>query len=163
MPWEANPQAVRAYRPPLKQGTAHGSAGAASTTEARPVLFHFAGALDVCCTGAAIRCAMGPLAATTLRMPDVIVRFLVPANRSVMKPCTRKAVEMLEALPPGGETHDSRSLRLAAAPLPLERSHGHRASERGEAPAAGQAPAWRSVGSSVFDRTARGAHRHAQP
>ena len=59
--------------------------------EARPRrtrLLFFAGSLDVCCTGAAIRCAIGPLFVATFGTdPDVLVR---PTGRGA---CTRRALE----------------------------------------------------------------------
>ena len=59
--------------------------------EARPQrtrLLFFAGALDVCCTGAAIRCAIGALFVATFGVdPDVLVR---PTGNGA---CTRRALE----------------------------------------------------------------------
>lgn len=159
IPWESSLTAFREYQPPPPLATSVASpAGSqairpAAASSTRPVLMHFAGALDVCCSGQHIRCAMGPLAALTagtagptpgepLRLlsqssaperkqpssaaacaspdspssqvlprgsatlthvmpitglPHVIMRYLVPRNESAWKPCTRRAVQLIQS------------------------------------------------------------------
>ncbi|KAL1520356.1 hypothetical protein AB1Y20_021946 [Prymnesium parvum] len=92
IPWESNPAAIASYRPPQPRAT---PADAPATSKHRPLLMHFAGALDVCCTGQHIRCAMGPLAAETAGESDVLMRYIIPPNRSLWKPCTRRAVQLM--------------------------------------------------------------------
>ena len=80
IPFATNPHAAHWYRPP---------------GESRPLLAHFAGALDVCCTGAAIRCAFGSLAVAAHAMDDVSIRPMVPANSSLWGACTRRTMAQL--------------------------------------------------------------------
>jgi len=98
VPWEANPLSLHVYRQQGQQQPARFAAVDVrpSASEQRPVLVHFAGALDVCCTGQQVRCSMGPLAASTVAEDDVLIRFLVPPNQSTWKPCTRRAVELMQ-------------------------------------------------------------------
>ena len=84
IPYQANLASARFYQPP-------------SDPYALPrrTLLHFAGALDVCCTGRAIRCAIAPLYAAALsgELANVIVRPIVPASLSG-KPCTARALQL---------------------------------------------------------------------
>ena len=150
VPWEANPYALQAYRPPHSRN-AHVDTKLTNGTR-RTTLVHFAGALDVCCTGQHIRCAMGPLAAAAVGEPDVIMRYLVPPNpnRSQWKPCTRRAVELAEKR--------RAELGQALAPPPPPPSRPGTPHEQG-APTLnlplGRVRDWRFVGASVFERTAR--------
>ena len=87
LPYQANLASSRLYRSP-------------SDPRALPRtnLLHFAGALDVCCTGRAIRCAIAPLyaAAASGELSDVIVRPIIPTSLKG-KPCTSKALNLAAA------------------------------------------------------------------
>ena len=84
IPYQANLASHRLYRAPDDPAALK-----------RTTLLQFAGALDVCCTGRAIRCAIAPLyaAAASGALPDVIVRPIVPPSLAG-KPCTSRALSM---------------------------------------------------------------------
>ena len=84
IPYQANLASSRLYRPPGDP-----------SAPPRRTLLQFAGALDVCCTGRAIRCAIAPLYAAAMsgEISDVIVRPIVPTSLSG-KPCTAKALQL---------------------------------------------------------------------
>ena len=84
IPYQANLASGRFYRSP-----------ADPKALPRTNLLHFAGALDVCCTGRSIRCAIAPLyaAAASGAVKDVIVRPIVPTSLAG-KPCTTKALKL---------------------------------------------------------------------
>ena len=68
----------------------------------RPVLLHFRGTLDVCCSGFHARCALGKLVAEAWHRPELVLRPAVPTaglNNSGWGggQCTRKAVGALAA------------------------------------------------------------------
>ena len=77
----------------------------------RPTLLFFAGSLDVCCTGKALRCAIGELHYAALGMQDVTIR---PTGPGV---CTRRALERAANFSSGGSGGtSSRSDDGSAAP-----------------------------------------------
>lgn len=81
-------------------------------TRERPILLHFAGALDVCCIGLATRCAVGQLMVTALgTAPDVLIRPQMPLHRSLAGPCLLAAVRALLA------RYDQLQRRPEAPPL----------------------------------------------
>lgn len=84
VPYQANMAATRLYRPRTDPRAPQ-----------RTTLLEFAGALDVCCTGHAIRCAIAPLyaAAASGELADVIVRPIIPSSLS-QKPCTARALKL---------------------------------------------------------------------
>ena len=108
VPWEANPTALHAYRPPPPRGST--AADAAATNAQRPLLVHFAGALDVCCTGQHIRCAMGPLAAAAADQQDVLMKC--------------KCLGSLEVVGEEGRGSGSRRCSLSLS-LSLSHTHTH--------------------------------------
>ena len=60
-------------------------------------LVHFAGGLDVCCTGQHIRCAVGKLVILARNEKDVVLRPSVSPNNETWGPCTRSAMFGLAA------------------------------------------------------------------
>ena len=84
IPYQANIASSRFYRPPD-----HADA------PRRTTLLQFSGALDVCCTGRGIRCAIAPLYAAAMsgELSDVIVRPIVPSSLAG-KPCTARALKL---------------------------------------------------------------------
>ncbi|EOD15178.1 hypothetical protein EMIHUDRAFT_225873 [Emiliania huxleyi CCMP1516] len=71
----------------------------------RRTMVQFSGALDVCCTGRAIRCAVGKLMEAWHDVSDVVMRPSLPTNRSTWGRCTRGTMERL-ALLKNASTHD---------------------------------------------------------
>ena len=85
-------------------------------------------------------------------MSDVIIRFLTPPNASTMKPCTRRAVELVQLA------------RTAAGLTDAEGGRPLNATEGEGRPAGEGAPAedkwegrrdWRFAPSAIFEQTAR--------
>ena len=73
---------------------------AARAAAERPVLLQFASALDVCCSGQRVRCALTALLRLVLEegMRDVRLRFSAPRGESAAGPCTRRALQTLHNL-----------------------------------------------------------------
>ena len=103
IPYQANLAATRIYRP--RRDT---------RAPPRTTLVHFAGALDVCCTGRQIRCAIAPLyaAAATGALADAIVRPIIPKSLH-QKPCTSRALQL--ALGTAANRSASNGRRLAVS------------------------------------------------
>ena len=57
--------------------------------QSRPTLVHFAGALDVCCGGTEIRCAIGRMLIAAQYEADLVIRPTIPTNDSHRGPCTQ--------------------------------------------------------------------------
>ena len=105
LPYQANLASERMYRPRTDP-----------RAPVRKTLLHFAGALDVCCTGRQIRCAIAPLygAAATGALPDAIIRPIIP-NSLAGKPCTVRAMKLAEAPAAAGASPSGRSMNRAVA------------------------------------------------
>ena len=81
-PYAINLHAVHRYRPRAR----------------RPLLVSFSGSLDVCCSGASIRCRLGDYILAAMNSTDVIIRPSLPANTSARAGvCTEKALKNLGA------------------------------------------------------------------
>ena len=99
-PYYANPWASPHSHPEVSSSSASAAAAAATlsataaTPSERPLLLQFAGSFDVCCSGARIRCALGPLLAATYADADVSIRPTVRLGGS-RPPCTSAAFSLV--------------------------------------------------------------------
>jgi hypothetical protein len=62
----------------------------------RPVLVYFAGALDVCCYGKEVRCAIGRLNVAARGASDVLIRPQLPVNQAHSGPCLKRMQTAME-------------------------------------------------------------------
>jgi hypothetical protein len=85
VPYRANIAATRTF---------DAQAGAAGLPPPRGIRVQFAGSIDVCCTGAKIRCAMSSLVPATYLRNDVQI---VPSVRKEPGPCELEAAEKVQA------------------------------------------------------------------
>ena len=89
VPYGANPHGVRLYE--------------AEPAADRPLLVSFSGALDVCCSGARIRCAVGEVLVSSYDAPDVAILASVRSgtggsNLIGNKTCAARTLSKLEAV-----------------------------------------------------------------
>uniref|UniRef100_A0A7S0LD72 Exostosin GT47 domain-containing protein n=1 Tax=Coccolithus braarudii TaxID=221442 RepID=A0A7S0LD72_9EUKA len=98
----------------------------------RPLLVSFFGSLDVCCSGAGIRCAMGDILATVLGQTDVLilpsVRFsnmtdiFASQRRTFANTCSGRALRMIERASNASHAAEMRRVWLGSVATASEHS-----------------------------------------